>query len=205
MRRVYTLTIEIEAEFAAKIKSSSWKTRIRERVAKILPSPWKISKTSIRTRVEREAQERVPTEREIRKEEILLRARRIVREIKDASPRLPRPINVRWIDKGCRDGSGGYAAHAHRGQWYRYDPTRKNQFGRGKRIRLPRNLICLENFVHIERSYPKDWNLASLLCHEIAHLATKRGHGTGKFHEIKKRIFERWEARFHRGDSAASA
>ncbi len=206
MKRIYTLTISIEGEFRAKIKSSSWKRRLRAKIENVLSDPWEIVDAKIRSIAipERTEKERVLSKTEILKEETLIRATRIMKEIRSESPTLPR-VTIRWVDKGCRDRGGGYTAHVHRGQWYRREKIANPNppWERYRRIRLPRNLICLLNVKRV--SAMDDERLASLLCHEIVHFSMKKGHGTKPFVARKAAILQRWKAKILKEESAASA
>lgn len=199
MKRYYTVSVKIQATFGRKIKSRKAKRELLDRIEKVLPTPWRISSASVTSKTVSEAEkpEKQPSATAIMKAAVLERARDILQEIRTCSPTLPK-VTLRFYghkDGGCGDFPAGAGhAHAHRGQWYTHRPWNKptNLYRYGRRVRLPKNLVCLAKARQLINY--TDERMAKLLCHEITHISMQKGHGTKDFRSAAERYFSRWKA-----------
>ena len=194
MNRKYRIALIIEGQFARKVKAKQEAERLLRSLS--VRAPWAKTGTRISSRQIREPkmpEAKAPDPENAEREGIMARVLEAVRQVRAATPTLPR-VSVRWVDRdGCGHPSRGnwVTAHAHRGKWW----TRRKS---GKRVSLPRNLICL-HFARLKRNLAKkgasfDGYLAWLMAHEIAHMAGKRSHRSKRFGAMVRDAENHWKA-----------
>lgn len=200
MKRTYRIVLTVEGIFARKINA---RARAREIAAALGldDETWRLAsmRVSSKAKPERTAKPRKPSEVDRMKADLLARAIKAVETLRAADPHLPR-VTVRWLrGGGCGYTRSNAAAHAHPGKWFAH---REN----GRRVRLPRNLVCLIapwrvsrvgtgtmdpygfERVRLIRVPYDDAALLRLMAHEVAHMKfTAKTHRSKAFHESVER------------------
>ncbi len=161
MKRTYRIAVTVEATFDRKVASRSHARAVRERVESALPEPWRVAEVHVSSRARPERTVPSPGPKDAAIAKLVSDARAIYAEMKSLDPMLPN-ATIRFYTDGC-GRSNGNRAHVHPGKWW---ASREH----GRRVRLPRNLICLERrYLRWSLRNPTDPDLYECLARTVAH------------------------------------
>ena len=188
MQRTYTIKLVVRGTFSRKLKAKSLAAGMLKRLR--LPEEWSPAGTEVSCRAVRELKRPEPKENpeDAARANVLTRCCAILEEAR-AITQLPRQVSFRWhrhTDGGCGSIGQRHTAHAHRGGG---GSTRRPS---GNRVRLPKNLVCLNNrFLKMLTNYSEN-ELTGLVLHEVSHfIVKKQGHGS-RFQGVEGRVVDAW-------------